>query len=112
MAKVKRKRQYDKNPVCNRKIRALIAGFGLRYGEIADHIYISQSTLGQWFMHEMKDWQREAVIKAIAELVWEKEIENEEGEKERTREDFVRSVMDDPVGVCLDSVFNTHIEQE
>ena len=108
MAKAKRKRLYDKNPVCNRKIRALIAGFGLRYGEIAEHLFISQSTLAQWFQHEMKEWQRDEVVKAIAEMVWEKEIENEK-EGEQTREDFIRGIMDNPVGCSLDSVFHSHI---
>lgn len=75
-------------------------------------MYVSQSTLGQWFQHEMKDWQRDEVVKAIAELIWEKEIENEDKESEQERQDFIRGIMDDPVGYSLDSVFHAHIGQE
>lgn len=100
MAKIKRKRQYDKNPVCNRKIRALMAMNGLRYGELAKKLFISQSTLSQWFMHEMKPWQREEVIKAIGEIVWERGFENEDEDKES----IIRSYMDACVGNDMDVV--------
>ncbi len=99
MAKMKRERKYDKNPVCNLRLRALIAGCGLRYGEIAEKLYISQSTLSQWFQHEMKPWQREEVVKAIAQIIWERGYV---GDESKNREDFIRDFMGDNLGSDMD----------
>lgn len=104
MAKVKRKRQYEKNPVCNLRLRALIAGCGLRYGEIAKEIYISPSTLSQWFQHEMKPWQKEEVVKAIAKIIWERGYV---GDENKEREDFIRDFVDDNMG---SDVGNAHAQ--
>ena len=104
MAKIKRERRYEKNPICNLRIRALIAGCGIRYGELAKKIYISQSTLSQWFAHEMKDWQREEVVKGIAQIVWERGYVSDEMQE---REDFIRDFVDDNLG---SDVGNAHAQ--
>lgn len=101
MAKMKRERKYDKNPVCNLRLRALIAGCGLRYGEIAKEIYISQSTLSQWFQHEMKPWQRKEVVTAIAKIIWERGYVGDE-DQDKGRETFIRDYVDSNLGSDMD----------
>lgn len=101
MAKKKTERKYDKNPMRNLRLRALIAGCGLRYGEIAKKIYISQSTLSQWFQHEMKPWQEEEVVKAIAQIIWERGYVGDE-DQYKDRESFIRDYVDSNLGSDVD----------
>lgn len=100
MAKKKTERKYDKNPMRNLRLRALIAGCGLRYGEVAKKMYISQSTLSQWFQHEMKPWQEEEVVKAIAQIIWERGYV---GDESKDREGFIRDCVGSYMGSGVDS---------
>ena len=93
--KKKTERKYDKNPICNLRLRALIAGCGIRYGELAKKMYISPSTLSQWFQHEMKPWQRKEVVKVIAQIIWERGYVNDES---KNREDFIKDYMHTHLG--------------
>lgn len=63
------KKKYDKHPVRNRDIRALVALSGVRYGDIAKEIHVSDSTLNQWLRVDLKEWQRKEIIEAIRTLV-------------------------------------------
>lgn len=73
--------KYHKRERKNLELRAWIMANGVEYKEIAKKIYVSQSTLSQWFQHDMQKWQRDEVIKAVKEIMLERGSRNEEARR-------------------------------
>lgn len=103
----KRTKRYHKRERKNLELRAWVMAQGITYKDIAKKIYISQSTLSQWFQSDMQPWQREEVIQAVKEIVIERGNRDEEV---RNRESRLWSDLVSSMACFLDNDTDTHIE--
>ena len=87
-------KKYRKWDVRNREIRALIAQYGIKYGEIAQEIHLSQSQLSQWMRNDLRDWQRQEILGAIVQIRLARGERHEEVNK---TESDLRGYMGDSV---------------
>jgi predicted XRE-type DNA-binding protein len=105
----KAKKRYHRRERKNLELRAWIMSNGVSYKEIAKRIYMSQSGLSQWFQNDMQKWQIDEVVQAVKEIVLERGMRDEEGNR---REDCLYSPLVGSITYGLDSILDKHIEDE
>ncbi len=60
----------------NQDIHELIKSHGLRKWKVADFAKIADTTFSRWLRHEMPADKKQLIMRAIAELVADKEVQS------------------------------------